>query len=207
MSNPSSAIVGQGLKFAAKVAVTASITFAVSAPQISRATGSFITDGFVVGMVVTTNDGANPGPFTVTAVSATGLTVTGTVTAVAAASKTVTGKALVGEITSFQGPGGAANVIDVTTLESTAKEKRMGLPDEGQFQIDFNCVFGDVGQKYLRDKRVALAKVEFEIIFTDATPTIASFAGFVLEFSISGAVDDKVAGSATIEITGPVTYA
>ena len=38
-------------------------------------------------------------------------------------------------------------------------------------------------------------------------PTIATFAGFVLEFSISGAVDDKVAGSATIEITGPVTYA
>ena len=34
-------------------------------------------------------------------------------------------------IVSFQGPGGQAQVIDVTNLSSTAKEKRMGLRDEG----------------------------------------------------------------------------
>lgn len=207
MAYPSSAIVGQGSKFAAKVATTGSITFAVSAPQITRATGSFITDGFVVGMEIKTGDGSNPGPFTVTAVTATGLTVTGTVTAVASASKTVTGRAYVGEIQSFQGPGGSASVIDVTTLESAAKEKRMGLADEGQFKIGFNFVPGDAGQKYLRDKRAALARVNFELTFTDATPTIATFDGFVLEFSVSGGVDDKISGSATIEITGPVIYA
>ena len=34
-------------------------------------------------------------------------------------------------VVSFQGPGGQAQVIDVTNLSSTAKEKRMGLRDEG----------------------------------------------------------------------------
>jgi hypothetical protein len=45
---------------------------------------------------------------------------------------------LIPEIKSFTGPGGSATVIDVTDLQSVAKEKRMGLPDEGQLQITSN---------------------------------------------------------------------
>ena len=38
-------------------------------------------------------------------------------------------------VVSFQGPGGQAQVIDVTNLSSTAKEKRMGLRDEGSLSL------------------------------------------------------------------------
>lgn len=211
MSNPSSAIVGQGTKIAALIAaITVSTQFIASTKKLTRTTGSWITDGVLVGMTITTNDGTNPGPFTASVVTALEITVIEVVVDVAAASKIITPKMFFGEITGFNGPGGAATVIDVTTLESTAKEKRMGLPDEGQFQIDFNFVPSGIpgaGQKFLRDKRTALAKVDFEVTFTDSIPTKATFSGFVLEFSVQGGVDDKVSGSSTIEITGAVVYA
>lgn len=113
----------------------------------------------------------------------------------------------IGEVVSFRGPGGSARVIDVTHLMSTAKEKRMGLPDEGQFTFDVNYVPSDPGQVGLRNDRINRTQRNFQIRLTDAGPTIGSFAGFVLEFSISGGVDDKINGSVTIEITGPVTWA
>jgi len=41
-------------------------------------------------------------------------------------------------VVSFQGPGGQASVIDVTNLASTAKEKRVGLRDEGQLSLSLH---------------------------------------------------------------------
>jgi len=43
--------------------------------------------------------------------------------------------AAISEIKTFTGPGGSATVIDVTDLSSAAKEKRMGLADEGQLSL------------------------------------------------------------------------
>lgn len=211
MSNPSSAIVGQGTTIESPgAAITVATQFIAATKKLTRTTGSWITDGILVGHTITTNDSLNPGPFTVSVVTALDITVVETVVDVASASKITTPSMFLGEITGFNGPGGSATVIDVTTLESTAKEKRMGLPDEGQFQIDFNFVPSGVagaGQKFLRDKRTALAETDFVVTFTDTVPTTATFSGYVLEFSIQGAVDDKVSGSATIEITGAVVYA
>ena len=48
---------------------------------------------------------------------------------------------MIGEITDFSGPGGQAAVIDVTNLNSTAKEKLVGLRDEGQLSLSLNCRF------------------------------------------------------------------
>ena len=47
-----------------------SITFTASDKRITRSSGSFITDGFVVGNKITTTATLNPGPFTVAVVSA-----------------------------------------------------------------------------------------------------------------------------------------
>src|SRR4030065_2006594 len=52
-------------------------TFSSSAGTITRPTGSFITDGFVVGSKIETTSGSNAGPFTITTVAALSLTVTG----------------------------------------------------------------------------------------------------------------------------------
>jgi hypothetical protein len=117
---------------------------------------------------------------------------------------------LVGEVVDFSGPGGQANVIDVTNLGSTAKEKLVGLRDEGQLSMSLNLSFTDVGQILIRSDRATRTKKKCVIKFndntTDAAKTKAIFDGYCLGFSVSGAVDDAVKANAVIEITGAVTY-
>jgi len=113
----------------------------------------------------------------------------------------------VGEVTTFSGPGGSASVIDVTHLLSTAKEKRMGLPDEGQFTFEVNLVPSDVAQTGLRSDRAARTLRNFELVLTDVSTTTLSFAAYVTGFALSGSVDNVTKASITLEITGAVTWA
>ena len=117
---------------------------------------------------------------------------------------------MVGEITDFSGPGGQAAVIDVTNLNSTAKEKLVGLRDEGQLSLSLNLSFSDTAQTAIRTDRANRTKRKCVIKFNDSTVdltrTKAVFDAYCLGFSISGAVDNKVSAAAVIEITGAVTY-
>ncbi len=111
----------------------------------------------------------------------------------------------IGDIVDFTGPGGSAAVIDVTSLESTAIDKLIGLPDEGQVSMSLNLVFGDEVQRECWEARAAQEIRNFSIVFTDTASTELTFTGFVLEFSISGAVNDKVSANITIEVSGLVS--
>lgn len=111
----------------------------------------------------------------------------------------------IGEVTDWSGPGGSATVIDKTHLKSTAKEKLIGLPDEGQFTFSLNCNFDNPGQEAFRAARASRERKHFKVEYSDAT--VQSFYGYALNYTISGAVDDKVNASATIEIDGEVTTA
>lgn len=109
----------------------------------------------------------------------------------------------ISEITSISGPGGQAAVKDVTDLLSTAKAKRMGLPDEGQLAFDINYIPSDSQHSALRAARAARDKVNFQLVFTDDSPsTVWSFSAFVTGFSIQGVeVDGTVGAKVTLEIT------
>lgn len=108
----------------------------------------------------------------------------------------------IGEVTSFQGLDGQAAEIDVTHLQSTAKEYIMGLQDFGNFQIDVNYLPDDVGQQALRAAKATRVKHDFKATLSDNT-TI-EFQGYVLSNPISGGVDAKVDGSFQIRVTGDV---
>lgn len=112
----------------------------------------------------------------------------------------------IAEITGFDGPSGSASVIDMTHLSSTAKEKKMGLMDEGQISIDGNLVTTDTQQEGLRDDRTARTLRNFQLVLTDSPSTTLSFAAYVLTFSISGQVDGKIPFKCTLEISGQVTW-
>ena len=107
------------------------------------------------------------------------------------------------EIKDFSGPGGQAAVIDVTSLSSTGKEKRMGLQDEGQLSFNVFYVPDDAQHAALRAARASRAKRGFKLTFTDAT--IWSFDAYVTSFSVSGAVDGVIEAAVTLEITGAIT--
>jgi len=74
----------------------------------------------------------------------------------------------IGEVTDFTGPGGAAAVIDITHLGSTAKEKMIGLRDEGQLSMTMNFVATDAGQITFISDRAARTKRTYVLKFNDA---------------------------------------
>lgn len=108
------------------------------------------------------------------------------------------------EIAKFNGFDGKAAEIDVTNLQSTAKEFIMGLQDFGTMTLDCNHVPTDPGQVIMRTAKSDRVKRQFKLTFSDMST--AAFLGFVLSNPISGAVDAKVDGSFAIRITGDVTF-
>jgi len=117
----------------------------------------------------------------------------------------------VAEVVGFNGPTGSANVIDCSHLASTAKEKLIGLRDEGQVTLDVNFRPGTTAQDYLRNCRANRLMRKGVIQLNDNTTEVARtkviFDAYVSGFSITGAVDQIVKGSVTLEITGACTFA
>ena len=112
----------------------------------------------------------------------------------------------ISEIKTFSGPTGSAAVIDVTDLSSTAKEKRMGLADEGQLSFTINYIPDNTQHTLLRTRRASREETDFKMVFTDDSPsTTWSFSAFVTGFAVSGAVDNVVEANVTLEITGAIT--
>lgn len=125
----------------------------------------------------------------------------GTVLAIETATGTFTP---IAKITDFSAFSGSASVIDTTNLDSTAKEKLMGLQDFGQVSINFFVIPDDAGQVALEAAKSARTLKNFKLTLNDTANTTYAFSGYVLSKSASGAVDQAVTGSATIEISGTV---
>lgn len=112
----------------------------------------------------------------------------------------------IGNVTDISGPGGQASVIDVSNLDSVAREKLMGLPDEGQVSFNVNLDPDDARHIQLRNARSGRTRCEFKIQLTDSTPSIGVFFAYVLSFQISVAVDQPVKAAITLEIDGAVAW-
>jgi len=114
----------------------------------------------------------------------------------------------IGEIYSFSGPSGAAAVINVSNFQSVAHEKLVGIKDEGQltFEFTYSTVVADLHQKLNAD-RIARKKRKFDIVLPDADSgnaidgSFMFFEGYITAFSLSGAIDDAIKGSITLDIT------
>lgn len=110
-------------------------------------------------------------------------------------------------VTGIGGPEGQATVIDVSDFDSTAKEKLMGLADEGQISLDLNFIAGDTtGQGALQAAKSSRAIQNLQVKINDAADTTLTFQGFVLSYNLGLAVDDKISAAATIEISGAVVW-
>ena len=114
--------------------------------------------------------------------------------------------ATIAEVKSFSGPGGEASEIDVTSLDSTGKEFRLGLQDEGNITLDCLLVPGDTAQVGLRADRADGTVRNFKLILPDTAATTLSFAALVKGFSIAGGVDDVVSASISLRVTGAVAW-
>ena len=113
--------------------------------------------------------------------------------------------AKVGNVQDFTPDGGTATVIDVTNMDSTAKEKRQGLQDNGNYSLTYDADYTDVGQLRLIAARAAQAVVVFKQYYPGGLK-IRAWQGFVQKIAEPVAGVDKVLrSSATLVVTGPIS--
>lgn len=109
------------------------------------------------------------------------------------------------EVKTFNGFDGQAAEVDITTLCSEAREFLQGLQDFGSFNFDLNLVPNDPFQvecneaKRLRQTRTFTLELPPG---ADAVQFVYVFDAFVRQFTISGGVDQAVAGSVVLRVTG-----
>lgn len=100
----------------------------------------------------------------------------------------------------IQVQGGQSTENDVTTICSTAKEVRLGLPDSGTMTVNGHWLIGDEAQKIIKqadkDKKPRLIQVTFE----DGS-VFASLA-MVTQRSWAAAVDGVVSATFNFRLTG-----
>ncbi len=113
--------------------------------------------------------------------------------------------ALIAEITNLGMPSMKADSIDITSEDSddSFREFLAGLRDGGEISIEFNFIPGDTtGQIAMAADFAAGATKTATIALPAAAATAWTFNGFLTAFSMSGAMDGKLMGAATIKITG-----
>ena len=107
-------------------------------------------------------------------------------------------------VKSIGGFDGAANVIDISDLDSTAKEKMQGLQDNGDCQLEINRNFKDPGQVAVKKMQGAQETRTFKIEYNDGNKTIHTFNAFVASFGQSLGVDAAATSTIKLTISGDV---
>jgi hypothetical protein len=131
-------------------------------------------------------------------IDTTGKTITaGTATA------TPTTFTAIANVKDFTGLDGSASEIDVTNLDSTAKEFRLGLTDPGQFSMNIDYDDSNAGHQALRAKQISGVLTPFKVLFLNAD--VITFSGYVKKMTLSGGVDQVAKTAVDIRISGPVT--
>jgi len=104
------------------------------------------------------------------------------------------------EINTIGGPDGTVPLIDVSNLDSSAKEYIGGLPDEGSLSV---------GMRYIPSNAVHSALLagkgttyQFQIRYPDSV--IHEFTGLITGFNISSGVDAPIAATMTIKLSGSI---
>lgn len=108
------------------------------------------------------------------------------------------------EIRSIGGPDGTAPTIDVTDLDSTAKEYLLGLKDEGSFSLDIMYIPANTVHASLRSAWSLRTKKSFRMTFVDTGTTVWEFDGYVTGFSEKLGVDAVLEATVGIKITGAI---
>lgn len=112
----------------------------------------------------------------------------------------------IGNIKGFTGFDGKASILDASNFASTAKEKRLGLVDNGQVSFDIDLDLDDAGQIAAQAHRDASSVAQFKIVLPGFSTPNVTFAGFVQAFTRDGKVDALLAGKIDIIINGAVTF-
>lgn len=110
-----------------------------------------------------------------------------------------------GEVKTIKPTSATAPDIDVTDLDSTAKEFLTGLMDNGDVSIDVNVLESDVGQAAFLAAFSGSTSKNYKI--TSPKGIVRTFTGSVKQFPTipDTAVDGVLTGSVQVKISGSIT--
>lgn len=111
----------------------------------------------------------------------------------------------IGEVTNIGAPSGEAADIDVTHLESTAKEFLTGLPDNGNIEIAMNAVSSDPGHDELLAAMDTQERRWLKITWSNGD--VWSIKALVKKYTWSAGVDSKIDAAASFRTSGAWTRA
>ena len=198
---------GNGSNVTVVVSGSSFVTTSITATEVSITAPTTATIAQVVAYLYTNSTfdtyfdadyGATPG-------DGTGTITAHTVTATSGGTAGTEAFTLIGEVTSVKLSGRNRETIDVTHMLSTGgyREFISSLRDSGTCDFEFNCVPGNASLVLIDAARDNDDPVNFTITWPNAE--VYGFAGFVVSGpDISAVVDDKMSGSVSIKITGPV---
>jgi Lambda phage tail tube protein, TTP len=104
------------------------------------------------------------------------------------------------ELKDFTGPSQQNNEIDVTSLDSTAREFRPALKDNGSFSCNFNLVPNHPEHIGIQADGDAQTVRWWRLQLSEGS--LYEFAGYVQTVSASGATDGVVGGTFAVRISG-----
>jgi len=133
-------------------------------------------------------------------IDTTGKTIT------AAGTFTPLGWTKVENLVSFKGFDGQASELDVTDLDSTAKEFMLGLQDWGTFSFDVNRDMNDAGQQAVDASKRAGTQKAYKLTMPNGKTK--TFNAYCKNSPLEGGVDQVLKTSGvTLRITGDVVDA
>ena len=111
----------------------------------------------------------------------------------------------IGGLTDVSVSGTDVTFVDITTHDSSGGYKQFvgGLKDGGTLELTGKYDIADTGQIYLR----ANPGVSAACVVTFSDDSTASFTAIVGGYSTTNPLDDSVEFSASLKVTGEVTYA
>lgn len=203
----STAISAQGTSFAVAGTPGGAITITAitkANPAVTTGTNTLAVGDVVIFGAVTNMPEINARIGIVTAASGSAFTVNIDASGFAAAGTSGTAApqtwTTIGNIHDYTGFDGVAPEIDVSNLQSLAKEYYPGLEDFGQMSLNVDVNPADTGQLALRAAKTSTNKTYFKMITRSAN--VRAWNGFVKKFSEAGSVDGVLKGSVDIRISG-----
>lgn len=114
----------------------------------------------------------------------------------------------VGNLVSVPMPGGNKTELDVTNLDSLAKEFIGGLRDSGQATVGFHSDQTNAGQMVLLSSFAASGNALSTFVLTLPNGKTRTFSAYVMNFGEPTiGVDQVLTGSATLRISGKIVFA
>lgn len=106
------------------------------------------------------------------------------------------------------GPIGSTNPeVDVTNLDSAAKEYIAGLSDGNTVEFDMNWVAGNAQQQSLRTSQAAGETVTMKMVWPTSPNTVADFSFVLLQFDMGETTpESQLTASVSGRISGAIAW-